>query len=179
MDPYVGEIRAFAFDYAPMGWAFCDGSELPIAQYQVLFAVIGKTYGGNGTTTFKLPDFRTAVPVGMGSGPGLTPRTIGALPFGNSTVQLGQEHFAPHTHRVAGRARTTNQTETPGPDVFISNPGASSFYAQTNPGDPRAPMATTMIASAGNAVTSSRNNEQPYQTVNFCIALEGVYPPRQ
>lgn len=178
MDPYVGEIRAFAFDFPPVGWARCDGAQLSVATNQLLFAVIGTTYGGDGRSTFKLPDFRSAVPVGMGNGPGLTPRALGSPSVGSATVQLGGQHFAPHTHRVAGKDRTTRRTHEPGPEVFISNPGIGNYYAEVSSGEQRSPMAPTTIAPSGNAAAMPRNNEQPYQALNFCIALDGIYPPR-
>lgn len=98
-DPFIGEITIFAGNFAPMGWLFCDGSELPIVQYQALYSLIGTYYGGNGTTTFKLPDLRGRVPMGYGNGPSLTPRQIGAS-GGAEKVAIAANEMPAHSHTV-------------------------------------------------------------------------------
>jgi len=181
MESVVGEIRPFAGKFAPGSWLMCDGRELQIQAYQVLFSLIGVTYGGNGYTTFKLPDLRGRLVVGQGTGPSLKPRTIG-VGGGGSKVQLRQDQIAIHRHFVTVSG-DGGSTDTPsGGAVLAVAPARTdgTIYAYV-PGtaagitkqflDP-----TTVGASAGGS--QPHDNIMPYQAVSFIICYEGLYPDR-
>jgi microcystin-dependent protein len=170
-DPFVAEIRIFPFDYAPSGWAFCDGQLLPILQNKVLFSLLGTTYGGDGKTTFALPDVRGSAAMHPGQGNGLSQHNLGEA-GGTETVTLLQSEMPSHAHTL--RADTADAGDT-------SDPGAGSAFAQSAggtlyQGNPNATLAPQAIAPAG--ADAAHNNMQPYLTCNFNIALQGVFPPR-
>lgn len=168
-EPFIGEIRLFGFSFAPRGWAPCDGRLLPIASYNALFALVGTQYGGDGRTTFGLPDLRGRVPVGAGPGPGLTDHRVGDS-GGAETVALTPEQLPSHSHRVVAssrRARAARPTER-----FLARVTRGRAYAGT--GD---------VLLHGDAVRSSGGDQahpnlQPYLSLSYCIALEGVFPNR-
>jgi len=168
MDPYVGEIRLFAGTYAPRGWMLCEGQTLQVMENQVLFTVIGNMYGGDGRTTFKLPDLRGRAPVHQGTGPGLTPRAIGST-AGDATVTLTYSQMPVHTHD-AQSAGTVND-ESPIGKVWgtVGSKSAKIYSSKLD-----TPMNPALIASVGG--NQAHNNMQPYLGLNFIIALEGVYP---
>jgi microcystin-dependent protein len=167
-EPFIAEIRINAFNFAPKNWATCDGQLLPIAQNTALFSLLGTYYGGNGTTTFALPDFRGAFPMHQGQGPGLTPRSIGEI-SGQETVTLISSEMPAHTHAVvAGTA-----SPVPGPDAAL--PGASPARPY-GPGPANATANVQMLQPVGGA--QPHNNMPPYLVLNFCIALYGIFPPR-
>jgi microcystin-dependent protein len=169
-DPYIGDIYVFAGTYAPRGWAFCEGQIVPIAQNQALFSLLGTTYGGNGTTTFALPDLRGRVPMHFGQGPGLSPRTLGEK-SGTESVTLLTAELPPHTHSVT--ASSDNGIRTgPANGVWASSARSDAQYSAT--------ADTTMNPAAmGNAGSSQpHSNMQPYLAIRFIIALVGVYPSR-
>ena len=172
MEPFLGQIQAFGFNFAPRGWANCDGQLLPIAQYQALFSLLGTTYGGDGRTTFALPDLRGRTMLHEGNGPGLTPRPIGQKSGAENTT-LTAANLPAHSHPVAIPVNTGNaSSEEPGGNVLASS-GANLYAAAPSPG------AAYQAFNTGNAGSSTAfNNMQPYLVVNICIALQGIYPSR-
>lgn len=168
-DPFVAEIRIFPFNFAPRGWAFCDGQLIPISQNTALFSLLGTTYGGDGRSTFALPDLQGRSPMHPGQGPGLSPRYLGDS-GGSETVTLTESQIPSHTHAL--RAVSTNATTgTPGATVALAKTASALVYrSATNP------VKTAAMASAGGG--QPHNNRQPYLVANFVIALQGVYPPR-
>lgn len=166
--PFLGEIQMFGFNFAPRGWAFCDGQLLSIAQNTALFALLGTTYGGNGQTTFGLPDLRGRVPLHRGQGPGLTNRTLGEL-SGSENVTLLTTQMPAHNHLLACNSDDPNAGSPAGKFPASST---SPIYASTSNSN----MAPTAVSLAGG--NQPHPNMQPYLTVNFCIALEGIFPSR-
>jgi len=168
-NPFLGEVRLFGFGFAPQGWALCAGQILPINQNQALFALLGTTYGGNGTSTFALPDLRGRVPNNQGTGPGLSNYSIGQV-GGTESETLGVQQMPAHTHAV--QASTGDPTTSQPGGKLLAAVGEGAYAAP--PGD--ATMAATMIASAGGG--QPHNNLPPYLTMNWCIALQGIFPSR-
>lgn len=167
MDPFVGQIQDFGFNFPPRGWALCDGSILPIAQNTALFSLLGTTFGGNGTTNFALPDLRGRIPVGQGQGPGLQPYEMGDT-FGMENETLSVQEMPMHSHVL----RATNDgaaTTVPTNNSL----GAGEFY-NASPTGVSNPLA---LAPAGGS--QPHPNLQPTLVTNWCIALQGVYPQRQ
>ncbi len=186
LDPFVAEIRVFAFDFAPPGWSTCEGQLILISQNEPLFSLIGTIYGGNGITTFALPDLRGRAVVGAGSGPGLSPRTLGArFDFENTTVAAANmpSHSHSATTTVSAHARAQNGAGTdndPTGAVWAIN-GLEENYISAAPNVDMAAntvtaSATTTVDNAGVNETETINNMQPFLTMNPCIALVGVYP---
>lgn len=175
-DPYVGEIRAFGFNFAPVRWLLCNGTLLPVRQYQALFTLIGATYGGDGTTTFAVPDFRGRTPVSQGTGPGLTPRVTGEA-FGNESVTLLTTEMPSHTHPVTAYLQGTAAKRSAQPVAGYalgSSTKAPSFLGATPPPTPDTFMSPNAIGAAGGSLP--HENRQPYLALNFCICFEGVFP---
>lgn len=174
MDPYVGEIRLFSGNYAPVGWALCNGQIMNIQQNPVLFSIIGNSYGGDGRTTFALPDLQGMAPMGQGAGSGLTPRSIGTS-LGASTQTLTINEIPNHTHVPNGSSATAASQADPSNKVWGSESDAAvnKPYAAT----PNVSMNTLALNSAGGS--QAHNNMQPFLALNFIIALEGVFPPKQ
>ncbi len=170
-DPFIGEIRMFAGNFAPRGWALCDGQLLPITQNTALFSILGTTYGGDGRETFALPDLRGRVPMHAGSSPGLSPRNLGQK-GGTETNTLTIAQLPPHRHSVSAVAEDGNQS------VATDNLPAGTKVLDKEYSDaaPNTKMSDFMINATGGG--QPVNNIQPYQTVNFIIALHGVYPSR-
>jgi len=167
-EPFIGEIRMFGFNFAPNGWAMCNGQLLAISQNTALFSLLGTYYGGNGTSNFALPDFRGRVPLHQGQGSGLSSYVIGEV-AGTETVTLSTAQLPSHTHGVqAGTDATTK-------DPTGSFPGfASGGAAYTGTGG--AAMAPAMVGSTGSGQPVP--NIQPLLVVTFCIALFGIFPSR-
>lgn len=170
-DPFVAEIRMFPFNFAPKGWAFCDGQYMSISQNTALFALLGTTYGGNGMSTFALPDLQDCVPMHPGHGNGLSWRDLGDR-GGEETHSLLWSEIPAHTHTLKASNQPANTRMPANAPVLARSVGQ---YAYTPP--------ATLMSLAPAAVTTAgqsqpHNNMQPYLTVNFCIALQGVYPPR-
>ncbi len=171
MDPFIGEIRIFGGNFAPRGWAFCNGQIMAIAQNSALFALLGVTYGGDGRTTFALPNLQGRFPMYQGAGPGLTPRVLGET-GGTASVSLQQQEIPAHQHGMNAAPSAT--TGTPGPTVALS-PVGSGASAYRQPGN-RVAMDSLAVVPAGGG--APHNNVQPYLALNFIIALEGIFPPR-
>jgi len=169
-EPYIGEIRSFGFNFAPRGWAQCNGQLLPIAQNTALFSILGTTYGGDGRTTFGLPNLAGTVAMGFGQGAGLTPRTLGET-GGSETVSLSAAQMPPHSHPANANAGNGNQP-APAGNFWAQDLGGSKEYGDTG----AVAMAPGAIGSAGG--NQAHANLQPFQVLNFCIALQGIYPPR-
>jgi microcystin-dependent protein len=172
-DQFVGEIRIFGGNFAPRGWAFCDGQLMPISQNTALFSLLGTNFGGNGTSTFALPNLQGSVPVGQGSGAGLTPRFIGDT-GGEQNVTLTQATMASHSHQMSGAA-SAGSSVTPGPTMALAEPPAIVPIYQTSPG--------SSATLNGGAVTPSgggqpHNNMQPFLVLNYIIAVVGIFPSR-
>lgn len=169
--PYVGEIRMFSGNFAPRGWAICEGQELRIADYDTLFLLIGTTYGGNGTTTFRLPDLRNRAPLGAGEGAGLTAAPLGQA-TGASGVTLTASDVPSHTHQVRGQ-NGSGTTKSPA-GKLLARPSPSG--GQFRPTGTTAMLAPGSVGSLGSGGGQAHENRQPYLAVNFIIALEGIYP---
>jgi microcystin-dependent protein len=170
-DPFVAEIRIFPFNFAPRGWAWCDGQLLPISQNTALFSLLGTTYGGNGKSNFALPDLQGRAPMHPGQGPGLSLHDLGET-GGSETVTLIESEIPGHSHTL--RANTLDIADT-----NVANPGASfalssggTLYQNTANGTASA----AALAPAGG--DQPHNNMQPYLTFYFNIAMQGVFPPR-
>ena len=182
-NPFLGEVRIFAGNFAPRGWAFCGGQLMPIAQNDALYALIGTTFGGDGQVTFGLPDLRGRSVIGQGTGPGLSSYVVGQM-SGTETVTLTTNQLPSHNHAL--NAYNLDATSaTPGPGLALANPldaisGQSSlFYLNTdviNP-PPNTPVlaADTIMPSGGN---QPHDNQAPSLVLNYIIALEGVFPSR-
>lgn len=167
-DPFVAEIRIVAFNFAPTGWAQCYGQLMPISQNTALFSLLGTTYGGDGKSTFALPDFQGSAPMQQGQGPGLSVRSLGET-GGETAVTLLTTEMAAHSHQAAGLGAAAN-TPTP----------SGALWAQTR-GNLYAGSANTTMSPQSTTVTGGsqpHNNMSPYLVLNFIIALQGVYPPR-
>ena len=172
-DPFVAEIRIFPFNFAPKGWAWCNGQILPISQNTALFSLLGTTYGGNGQSTFALPDMQGNAPMHPGQGPGLSLHDLGEL-GGSETVTLLQSEIPAHNHLVACKA-TPPPANAGIPDPATVLARSSGGTAYTGPAALNA-MSFNMISPAGGSLP--HNNMQPFLTLNFNIALQGVFPPR-
>ena len=172
MDPFVAEIRIFPFNFAPKGWAFCDGQILPISQNTALFSLLGTTYGGNGQSTFALPNMQGNVPMHPGQGPGLSLHDLGET-GGSETVTLLISEIPAHNHPLKANTSTASK----------SIPTGNSFAKGSSMTPYLAPAGAPLVNMSGQTITPSggdqpHNNMQPYLTLNFCIALQGVFPPR-
>jgi microcystin-dependent protein len=165
--PYVGEIRLFGGNFAPAGWAFCDGSLLAISENDTLFNLIGTTYGGDGQSTFALPDLRGRAPLHMGQGPGLSNYTIGQM-GGAETVVLTVNQIPGHTHTPTAQTAAGSQT-SPANGVW-----AASTLNQFTANAPSQAMNPGAIGPAGGS--QPHDNRMPYLAINFIISLFGVYP---
>jgi microcystin-dependent protein len=175
-DPFIGEIRIFGFNFAPVGWAMCQGQLLPISQNVALFSLLGTFYGGNGTSNFALPDLRSRVPLGLGQGTGLSNYAIGQA-GGAETVTLSVTQLPAHNHAV--NASDAAGVSLFGPSDRSDSPkghvlGRAEIYADRPDGT--TVMNAEMIGNTGGG--SPVSVIQPYLALNFCIALQGIYPSR-
>ncbi|MEA3210572.1 MAG: hypothetical protein QOE70_3629 [Chthoniobacter sp.] len=172
-DPFVAEIRIFPFNFAPRGWAFCNGQILPISQNTALFSLLGTTYGGNGQSTFALPDLQGRAPMHPGQGPGLSLHDLGET-GGAETVTLLESEIPAHSHAM--KATVENGTQgTLSVGITLASSVAGTLYQKTTNAN-LVPMNPGALAPAGGA--QPHNSLQPYLTFYFCIALQGVFPPR-
>jgi microcystin-dependent protein len=167
-DPFVAEIRIFPFNFAPQGWAWCDGQLLPLSQNTALFSLLGTTYGGDGRSNFALPDLQGRAPMHPGQGPGLSLHDLGET-GGSETVSLLESEIPAHSHGVFGVNDSGLQTSPVGSLVARASIYQTSLTSPVN-------MAFAMLAPTGG--DQPHNNMQPYLTFYFCIALQGVFPPR-
>lgn len=179
-DQFVAEIRIFPFNFPPTGWAFCDGQLMPISQNTALFSLLGTFYGGDGKSTFALPDLQGCAPMQSGQGQGLSERFVGETSGAESiTLLVSEIPFHTHSAQVSGSDATTTQANGAvlGKSNYNDGQGTtgavSTFSAQ--------PSTTQLRGDAVLPVGSSlpHNNMQPYLTLNYCIALQGIFPPRQ
>ncbi len=186
MEPLLASIQLFAGNFAPRGWAFCQGQILSIAQHTALFSLLGTTYGGNGQTTFALPDLRGRVPVGTGQGPGLPFINLGEM-SGESTHTLIITEMPAHNHTaiVQGNVKastdgpTTNNPSGAYPATGSRSVAMDNIYASTNPNAQMGANGINATANIGIAGGSQpHNNMQPFLGLNYIIAMEGIYPPR-
>lgn len=174
MEGTIGEIRMFAGNFAPRNWAFCQGQLLSIAQNTALFSILGTTYGGNGQTTFGLPDLRGRVPVGAGQGPGLPNVDLGEV-SGEPTHTLLITEIPAHNHTVTAPAATTSTTDTPSASVAVG-PASLGAGVSKNFGTANASLALPTIGIAGGS--QPHNNMQPYLGMNYIICMFGIFPSR-
>ena len=170
--PFVAEIRIVGFNFAPTGWAFCDGQLLPISQNTALFSLLGTFYGGDGKSTFALPDMAGNVAVGQGQGGGLSDYVLGQQ-SGSDTVTLLQSEIPVHTHALQGIAVVGNRT-TPVGNTIARVSGSTPYLPPA--GAPLVPMADQALTPAGGNLP--HNNMMPYLALNYVIALQGVFPAR-
>ena len=170
-DPFVAEIRIFPFSFAPKGWAFCDGQLLPISQNTALFSLLGTTYGGDGKSTFALPNLQGRSPMHPGSGIGLSPHQLGER-GGSETIALSESDIPAHSHPMMSQSGAASSKVPAG--KLLAHPARGMTYA---------PPSANLVAFANDALApaggqAAHNNMMPYLTLYFCIALQGVYPPR-
>ena len=172
-DPFLAEIRIVPFNFPPKGWAFCDGQIMPLSQNTALFALLGTTYGGDGKSTFALPDLQGNSAMHPGQGQGLSLYDLGQI-GGAETVTLLVSEMPVHTHSLM--AQTNPATTTlPAADTALARSGGGSFY-KINPFGTTTAMAPQALPPAGGSLP--HNNLQPYLTMNYIIALQGVFPQR-
>ncbi len=193
MEGVIGEIRGFSGNFAPRAWAFCNGQLLSISSNQSLFSILGTTYGGDGRTTFGLPDLRGRGPISAGTGPGLSTHKLGAR-SGTETVTLTQNQMPTHTH-AAGFTETggvihpnasTNiaTSEEPGTNKYLAVPDAGGNGFIYNTDTPDTTLGPSSVTIAGNVTVFNtggsqyHNNMQPYLVINWIICLQGVFPSR-
>ena len=170
-DPFVAEIRIFGFNFAPTGWALCNGQLMPISQNTALFSLLGTTYGGDGKTTFALPDLQGNAPMHAGQGQGLSLRDLGEI-GGAESVTLIESEMPAHTHTLRGNNTLAESSIPTG--ASIARQTFNLF--QTNSSANLTQMAFQALAPAGGSLP--HNNMQPFLVLNFCIALQGVFPAR-
>ena len=171
-DPFVAEIRIFPFNFAPKGWAVCNGQILPISQNTALFSLLGTTYGGDGKSNFALPNLQGNVPMHAGQGPGLSLHELGET-GGTETVTLLASEMPGHTHVLGAQTTRVGAVASPA-GATLGHPATGNLYVAGSP---------TLVATSPTAIARSgggqpHNNMQPYLTLNFCIALQGVFPAR-
>jgi microcystin-dependent protein len=172
-DPFVAEIRIFPFNFAPTGWAFCNGQLMPISQNTALFSLLGTTYGGDGKTTFALPNLQGNAPMHPGQGPGLSLHDLGET-AGSETVSLLESEIPSHSHALRANSDIAD-VQSPSPARSLArSQNASAYQSTTNQN--LVSLSPQALAPAGGNLP--HNNLQPYLTLNFCIALQGVFPPR-
>jgi microcystin-dependent protein len=172
MDPFVAEIRIVPFNFAPKGWAWCNGQLLPLSQNTALFSLLGTFYGGDGKSTFALPDLQGRVAMHAGQGPGLSQRFLGEA-GGSETVTLLESEIPFHTHTVNSVAAVFSaNSNIPDQNSFGKSSQGNAYHAATN----LVQLSPEALAVAGSDFP--HNNMMPYLTLSFCIALQGVFPPR-
>lgn len=172
MEPLLGEIKLFAGNFAPRGWAFCDGQLLSISQNTALFSILGTTYGGDGRTTFALPDLRGRVPLHPGTGPGLGGYFLGEI-GGVENVTLTVQELPPHSHSLNANAQNGNTSDPPGASLADTK-GTDRDYMKS--GEVNTQMSVHSIGITGGG--QPHENRQPYLALNYIIALEGIFPSR-
>ncbi len=183
MDPFLGEIIMFGGNFAPRGWAYCDGQLLAISQYTALFSIIGTTYGGDGRTTFALPDLRGRAPLHAGQGPGLTSRNLGQR-GGSETTTLTANNLPPHNHPGALNVSSANASQAAATaGSSIGTPGVPSgrdFNATFgfNTGTPDVTLNSGSVTTGNTGSGTPANNMEPFLAVHYIICLQGTFPSR-
>lgn len=172
-DPFVAEIRIFPFNFAPRGWAFCDGQLMPISQNTALFSLLGDVYGGDGNATFALPDLQGRAAMHPGQGQGLSLHVLGEQ-GGSDRVTLLQSEIPSHVHGLQAAGNNATQGTLTNGVALGTTAGGALYQSQT---------VTNLVPMSANALTpmggdQPHNNMQPYLTLNFCIALQGIFPQR-
>lgn len=170
-DPFVAEIRIFPFNFAPKGWAWCDGQLLPLSQNTALFSLLGTTYGGNGMSNFALPDLQGSVPMHPGQGPGLSLHDLGES-GGSETVTLLESEVPAHSHALGADTVDVADTNVPNNSASLALSSGGTLYQSS----PDAQLAEDAMTVTGGG--QPHNNMQPYLTFYFCIAMQGVFPQR-
>ena len=170
-DPYIGEIMAFAGNFAPRNWARCEGQLLPISQNTALFSLLGTTYGGDGRTTFGLPDLNNRLPMHAGRGPGLSSRRLGER-GGQTEVQLTEQNMPPHTHTAMVKAGPPAVGSPASASVAQGEGRGAAIYTNANA------TGEMLSLGAGSGGTTAHSNMQPALTMTICICLVGEYPSR-
>ena len=170
-DPFVAEIRIFPFNFPPTGWAFCNGQLLPISQNTALFALVGTFYGGDGKSTFALPGMQGNVPVHQGQGQGLSLYDLGQT-GGSDAVTLLQSEIPAHSHTMSADTLGDADTNVPGPQTVLAKSANGTLYQAASDTQ----LAPQALSPQGGG--QPHNNRMPTLTLNFCIALQGVFPPR-
>lgn len=171
--PFVAEIRIVGFNFAPVGWAFCDGQLMAISQNTALFSLLGTTYGGDGKATFALPNLQGSIPIGAGQGVGLSQYFLGES-GGTDYVTLLDTEMPAHAHNVLGDTSQLDATQVSPANNVPGAPTGKTIYSTA--ANPAANMSPYMASIAGSSLP--HNNLMPYLTLYYCIALQGVYPPR-
>lgn len=171
-DPFVAEIRAVGFNFAPRGWATCNGQLLSISQNTALFSLVGTTYGGNGTSTFGLPNLQGSAVMHQGQGPGLSPHSIGEV-GGQATVTLTQAQMPQHTHSLLAASAIGSST-SPSNAAFAVGANGTPMYTPAS--NVSGNMSAQALSTSGSG--QAHNNRQPYLALNFVIALQGIFPAR-
>jgi microcystin-dependent protein len=171
METFLGMIAMFGFNFNPKGWAFCNGQLISIQQNSALFSLLGTQYGGNGTTNFALPNLQSRVPIGMGTGPGLSNYVIGQT-GGEENHTLLINEMPQHNHLMTGSGEAAAQNSPAGGSLPSTARGVNSY---TTGGNSLSPMASATVVTGGN---QGHNNIQPYLAINYCIALQGIFPSR-
>ncbi len=176
MDPFLGMIRAFAFQIVPKGWAACNGQLLPINQNQALYSLLGTTYGGDGRLTFALPDLRGRAIVGVGTGPGLASVSNGQV-LGANTVTVSQSQMPQHTHQVVVSSAQAN-TDSSGANTYAktNDPAGSGADLKCYGPVPSNPVAMSPTIQAGSS--QPVNVQNPFLGINYCISIQGIFPSR-
>ena len=172
--PYIGQIIAVGFNFAPQNWALCNGQTLPISQFDVLYNLIGTTYGGDGVTNFAVPDLRGRAPIHQGQGQGLSNYVLGQK-AGVEMVTLTGAQNASHNHGLGANSGNANASDPSGTEVLAQTAGVSSGAIYST----AAPSATTLVSTSVSLTGGSQphENRQPLLAINYCIALYGLYPP--
>lgn len=181
MDAFTGEIRLFPYNFVPQNWAYCDGSSITVQQNPALYSVIGTLYGGTPGQNFKLPNLNGRVAMGAGLAPGLTDRPVGTA-LGADRITMGPSNFAPHTHSVMVKdgSESGAALDIPNNTAYLAQPRNIRLYKNTAPTATNQTLAATTVGIAGTGATSTalRNTMQPFQTLAYCICLDGEYPIR-
>jgi microcystin-dependent protein len=171
-DPFVAEIRIFPFSFAPKGWAFCDGQLLPLSQNTALFSLLGTTYGGDGKSNFALPNMQGSAPMHPGQGKGLSLHDLGEI-GGTQSVTLIDAEMPAHNHFLTAQTVDNADITNPGPTItFAPSVGGTAYQNASD----NTRLGFEALAPAGSSFP--HNNMQPFLTLSFCIALQGVFPPR-
>ncbi len=173
-DPFIGEIRLFAGNFAPLDWAFCDGQIMQIAQNTALYSILGTTYGGDGKTTFALPNLMGRIPLSFGQGPGLTKHELGET-FGSETITLSANQMSAHSHSATVKAANAGTTNQPQNNLF-GKIARSNIY--NTPDAALANMAEGSLSLSNSGGSQPHSNMQPYLTLSFIICVYGLYPVR-